>query len=124
MVARDLAYHVIGLNTQCLWVTPTPIPGLHFLSERRHNVTSHPLGIFRHHWLLMFTFLFTLKAHGEILRAGLKIGYEVGFEFSLEDFLKCFFKMFFFLMSGSFHLDKALNFEIDGECSFTFLFTP
>ena len=30
-VARDLAYHVIGLNTQCLWVTPTPIPGLHKL---------------------------------------------------------------------------------------------
>ena len=29
LVARDLAYHVISLNTQCLWVTPTPIPGLH-----------------------------------------------------------------------------------------------
>ena len=29
LVARDLAYHVIGLNTQCLWVTPNPIPGLH-----------------------------------------------------------------------------------------------
>ena len=72
-----------------------------FLSERRHNVTFHPLGIFRHHWLLMFTFLFTflftLKAKGglkfEILRAGLKFGYEIGFEFefSLEDFFKCFF---------------------------------
>ena len=26
---RDLAYHVIGLKTQCLWVTLTSIPSLH-----------------------------------------------------------------------------------------------
>ena len=30
MVVRDLAYHVIGLKTQCLWVTYIPIPGLHW----------------------------------------------------------------------------------------------
>ena len=29
-----------------------------FLSERRHYVTFHPLGIFRYHWSLIFTFLF------------------------------------------------------------------
>ena len=40
MVARDLAYHVIGLNTQCLWVTPTPIPGLHCkaLNQRKNRL--------------------------------------------------------------------------------------
>ena len=30
LVVRDLAYHVIGLKTQCLWVTLTAIPGLHW----------------------------------------------------------------------------------------------
>ena len=25
----DLSYHVIGLKKKCLWVTLTPIPGLH-----------------------------------------------------------------------------------------------
>ena len=29
MVVHDLAYHVIGLKTQCLWVTLTAIPSLH-----------------------------------------------------------------------------------------------
>ena len=29
MVVRDLENHLIGLKTQCLWVTLTPIPGLH-----------------------------------------------------------------------------------------------
>ena len=29
LIVCDLAYHVIGLNTQCLWVTYIPIPGLH-----------------------------------------------------------------------------------------------
>ena len=32
MLVRDLANHVIGLKTQCLWVTLTPIPGLHWSS--------------------------------------------------------------------------------------------
>ena len=31
MVVRDTAFHVIGLKTQCLWVTYIPIPGLHCL---------------------------------------------------------------------------------------------
>ena len=30
-----------------------------FLSERRHYIMFHPLGILRYHWSLMFTFLFT-----------------------------------------------------------------
>ena len=29
MVVRDIAYHVIGLKTQCLWFTSTSIPGIH-----------------------------------------------------------------------------------------------
>ena len=29
LVVHDLEYHVIGLKTQCLWVTYIPIPGLH-----------------------------------------------------------------------------------------------
>ena len=29
LVVLDLAYYVIGLKTQCLWVTSTPIPSLH-----------------------------------------------------------------------------------------------
>ena len=29
LVGRDLEYHMIGLKTQCLWVTDIPIPGLH-----------------------------------------------------------------------------------------------
>ena len=29
LVVRDLEYYVIGLKTQCLWVTYIPIPGLH-----------------------------------------------------------------------------------------------
>ena len=28
LVVRDLEYHVIGLKTQCLWVTYIPIPCL------------------------------------------------------------------------------------------------
>ena len=31
---------------------------MYFPSERRHNVTFHPLGILRYHWLLMFTVYF------------------------------------------------------------------
>ena len=46
----------------------------------------------------------------------MKFGYEVGFEFefSLGDFLDVFF-LNVFLMSGSRHLDKLLNFEIGIE---------
>ena len=29
LVVRDLACHVISLNSGCLWVTPSAIPGLH-----------------------------------------------------------------------------------------------
>ena len=32
---------------------------MYFSSERQHNATFHPKGIFRCHWLSMFTFLFT-----------------------------------------------------------------
>ena len=50
MVARDLAYQVIGLNTQCLWVTPTPIPGLHSRrggSEKDYQIMkAYPTYIF------------------------------------------------------------------------------
>ena len=34
---------------------------VYFSSERQHYVTFHPHGIFRCHWLSMFTFLFTWK---------------------------------------------------------------
>ena len=34
-LVRDLAYHVIGLKTPCLWVTLTAIPNLHFVHSRR-----------------------------------------------------------------------------------------
>ena len=44
MVARDLAYHVIGLNTQCLWVTPTPIPGLHTIIVLNENLYLLKIG--------------------------------------------------------------------------------
>ena len=34
---------------------------MYFSLERRHNATFHPKGIFRHHWISMFTYLFTWK---------------------------------------------------------------
>ena len=37
-----------------------------FSSERRHNATFHPKGIFRHHWISMFTYLFTWKVLRDI----------------------------------------------------------
>jgi hypothetical protein len=64
-----------------------------FLSERRHNVTFHPLGIFGHHWslfTLLFTFLlFTWKVAGD-LKFELKFGIE--FWFKLKGFKKCFLR--------------------------------
>ena len=43
LVVHDLAYHVIGLKTQCLWFKCIPIPCLHsfpyiFLGAYNHGV--------------------------------------------------------------------------------------
>ena len=63
-----------------------------FLSERRHYVTFHLLGIFRYHWSLIFTFLFTFlftwKGAGDVKcwNLKLKFGYEIEFESNLQVF--------------------------------------
>ena len=63
-----------------------------FLSERQHYIMFHPLGIFRYHWLtmftLLFTFLFTWDGAGDL---NFEIEIEIEFEFTLEVFLKRFF---------------------------------
>ena len=40
-----LAYHVIGLKTQCLWVTFTPIPGLHTFLKISIDIHTFFLGM-------------------------------------------------------------------------------
>ena len=69
-----------------------------FSLERRHYVMFHALGIFGHHWSLLFNvyfhiYFFVYLESGrrfKILKFGLKFGYEVGFEFNLEGFFnKC-----------------------------------
>ena len=40
---------------------------MYFSSERQHNATFHPKGIFRCHWLSMFTFLFTFLFTWKVL---------------------------------------------------------
>ena len=61
-----------------------------FLSERQHYVMFHPLGIFRYHWSVMFTFLFTFflftwKMAGD-LNLKLKFGFEIEFELNWKVF--------------------------------------
>ena len=54
---------------------------MYFSLERRHYVTFHPLGIFGHHWSLLFNVYFLIY-----LFVYLKFGYEVEFEINLEGY--------------------------------------
>jgi hypothetical protein len=82
---------------------------MYFLSERRHYVTFHPVGIFRHHWSLIFNvyfliYFFVYLESGGRFKIWLKFGYEVEFEFefefNLEGFLKCFLNPLLMVVSG------------------------
>ena len=42
MVVHDLAYHVLGLKTECLWVTLTSIPSLHTLWSVDDGTAGNP----------------------------------------------------------------------------------
>ena len=69
-----------------------------FSLERRHNVKFHPFVILRHHWLSMFTFLFTSlfiflftwKVVGDLNLNEIWIQIE----FELEGFFELFLKQF------------------------------
>ena len=78
---------------------------VYFSSERRHYFTFHPRGLFRCHWLSMFTFLFTFYLLGKCCKikiwiylesvTGYKFGFELGSKFGLKLNLNWNFEVFF-----------------------------